>query len=1032
MSKRYALLPMEDSELGPAKVVEKRKRSHRSHRDSDKPSSSSRRDRSPRRDRSRDRSPRRPSERERSRSPHISHRSSDHHKRDRHIRRAAAEDDFEERWGDEEYVSPEEDEAQASDEHDSKRRRNGSADADSKELTQEQRDELERVKDIEEREAFAKRLHAKDDSKTKKLVEDMSGKDARLNAQRRLLAEDAKARSAALPDLRERSRQEYLNKREAEKLALLRKQVQEETEELRSGVKLTEREKADFAKNREVLRLAEERKRIDDHIDGYQMPEDYITEKGKISTQKKKDAMYKRYVEKDEYGREKYVTEHDEWEREQAAKAKAQIQSHERDDTGEYDYVLDPEQQIQWVMDKSRVLPKMSNEERVIAEKLQEARKAAITMEEVRKSLPVYKYRDGPNGFLAAVEKYRVLVVVGETGSGKTTQLPQYLHEAGYTKNGLKVGCTQPRRVAAMSVAARVADEMGVRVGNEVGYSIRFEDATSEKTVLKYMTDGMLLRELMTDPDLSEYAAIMIDEAHERTVHTDILLALLKTIVDQRPDFRLVISSATMDAQKFAHYYGEVDEPVMNIPGRTFDVEIYHTTEPEANYVAGAFAQIFQIHLSQPVDSGDILVFLTGQDEIENLAESISEKMRKFGSRVPELMICPIYANLPPEQQAKIFEPTPKGARKVVLATNIAETSLTIDGIVYVIDTGFIKENVYNPTTGMSKLVVVPCSKASANQRAGRAGRNRPGKCFRLYTDWTYRNELDDSTTPEIQRTNLISVVLQLKSMGIDDLLDFDFMDAPPTDSLIGALSLLFGLQALNHKGELTKLGRQMAEFPTDPMLAKAILAADKFACVEEVLSIVSMLSEASALFFRPKDKKLHADSARARFTIKEGGDHLTFLNIWNQWVDSDFSPIWAKENFLQQRSLTRARDVRDQLAKLCERVEVSLSSCGANDIVPISKAITSGFFPNAARLQRGGDSYKTVKNGNTVYIHPSSVLMDANPPHKMVVFYELMETTKEYMRSLLPIDPKWLTELAPHFHKKGDIEEERRMPKGR
>lgn len=1009
---------MEEAELGPAKVVEKRKRSRR-----DGEKSSSRRDRSrerparSERDSHRERSPRR------ERSPHT-HRSSDHK---RHIRKAAETEDFEDRWGDEEYVSPEEEE-----EHEPESKRRRQDDEPEKELTQEQKEELERVKDIEEREAFAKRLHKKDDSKTKKLVEDMSGKDAKLNAQRRLLAEDAAARSAALPDLRERSRQEYLNKREAEKLALLRKQVQEETEELRSGVKLTEREKADFAKNREVLRLAEERKRIDDHIDGYQMPEDYITEKGKISTQKKQDAMYKRYVEKDEYGREKYTTEHDEWEREQAAKAKAQIQSHERDDTGEYDYVLDPEQQIQWVMDKSRVLPKMSQEERMVAEQLQEARKKATTMEEVRKSLPVYKYRDGPNGFLAAVEKYRVLVVVGETGSGKTTQLPQYLHEAGYTKGGLKIGCTQPRRVAAMSVAARVADEMGVKVGNEVGYSIRFEDATSDKTVLKYMTDGMLLRELMTDPDLSEYGAIMIDEAHERTVHTDILLALLKTIVDQRPDFRLVISSATMDAQKFAHYYGEVDEPVMNIPGRTFDVEIYHTTEPEANYVAGAFAQIFQIHLSQPVDSGDILVFLTGQDEIENLAESISEKMRKFGSRVPELMVCPIYANLPPEQQAKIFEPTPKGARKVVLATNIAETSLTIDGIVYVIDTGFIKENVYNPTTGMSKLVVVPCSKASANQRAGRAGRNRPGKCFRLYTDWTYRNELDDSTTPEIQRTNLISVVLLLKSMGIDDLLDFDFMDAPPTDSLIGALSLLFGLQALNHKGELTKLGRQMAEFPTDPMLAKAILAADKYGCVEEVLSVVSMLSEASALFFRPKDKKLHADSARARFTIKEGGDHLTFLNIWNQWVDSDFSPIWSKENFLQQRSLTRARDVRDQLAKLCERVEVSLSSCGANDIVPISKAITSGFFPNAARLQRGGDSYKTVKNGATVYIHPSSVLMDANPPHKMVVYYELMETTKEYMRSLLPVDPKWLTEVAPHFHKKGEIEEEKKMPKNR
>lgn len=295
-------------------------------------------------------------------------------------------------------------------------------------------------------------------------------------------------------------------------------------------------------------------------------------------------------------------------------------------------------------------------------------------------------------------------------------------------------------------------------------------------------------------------------------------------------------------------------------------------------------------------------------------------------------------------------------------------------------------------------------------------------------------NEMEESTTPEIQRTNLNGVVLLLKSLGINDLLEFEFMDPPPTETLIGALNQLFALQALNHQGELTKMGRQMAEFPTDPMLAKAILAADKLGCVEEALSIVAMLSEASALFFRPKDKKIHADSARARFTVKEGGDHLTLLKIWNEWVDNDFSYIWAKENFLQQRSLTRARDVRDQLAKLCERVEVTMSTCGAADLVPIQKAITAGFFPNAARLQRGGDSYRTVKNNTTVYIHPSSVLMDSNPPIKMVVYYELVQTSKEYMRSCLPIKPEWLHEAAPHFHKKKDLEalEERKMPRGK
>ncbi|PBP15338.1 helicase associated domain-containing protein [Diplocarpon rosae] len=820
--KKYALLPMDDDDLGPSKVVE-RKKEKRRHGEK----SSSRRDKP--RERSR--------ERERERSP----RREEHHRSKTIRKRDASEVEYEDRWGDEEYISEPEPVFQESA---SKRVKTSHEDED------DGLDELERErrKDQAEKDAFVQRLHAKDADKTKKIVEDRSStKEGTILAQRRALADDAAARTAAMGDLRERSRQDYLKKREAERLALLRKQVAEETEELRSGARLTEREKAEFAKNREVLRIAEERLRIDDHTDGYAMPDDYITEKGKIDKKKKEEAMYKRYVDRDEYGQEKFITEHEEWEKEQASKAKAQIQSRERNDDNEYDYVLDAEQGIKWIQDAA---------------------------------LP------GEGKGLSKEE------------SGKTTQLPQYLHEAGYTKGGMKVGCTQPRRVAAMSVAARVADEMNVKVGNE----------------------------------------------------------------------------------------------------------------------------------------GDILVFLTGQDEIEAAEQNITEISRKLGNRAAELLVCPIYANLPSELQSKIFEPTPNGARKVVLATNIAETSLTIDGIVYVIDPGFVKENNYNPATGMSQLVAVPCSRASANQRSGRAGRVGPGKCFRLYTKWAFMNEMEESTTPEIQRTNLNSIVLLLKSLGINDLLEFEFMDPPPTETLIGALNSLFALQALNHNGELTSLGRKMAEFPMDIMLAKSVLSADKLGCVEEVLSIVSMLSEAAALFFRPKDKKLHADSARARFTVKEGGDHLTLLNIFNQWVDNDFSPIWAKENFLQQRSLTRARDIRDQIAKLCERVEVTMSSCGAADLVPIQKAITAGFFPNSARLQRGGDSYRTVKNNTTVHIHPSSVLMDSNPPIKMVLYYELVQTTKEYMRNCMPIKPEWLHEAAPHYHKKKDLDalEEKKMPKAR
>jgi pre-mRNA-splicing factor ATP-dependent RNA helicase DHX16 len=943
----------------------------------------------------------------------------------RPLRRRAA-DDFEDRWGDEEPQSGDE----AVDENEFPESAAKRVKLSHHEETEEEKAERERLKDVAERDAFAKRLAEKEAERSKKVVEDRSAAKDSVTAQRRALADDAAARQAAMPDLRLRSRQDYLKKREAERLALLRKQVAEEQMELRENPDLTRAEREEFARNAEVLRIAEERLKIDEHLDGYALPEDYITEKGKIDRKKKEEALYKRYVERDERGQEKYVTEHEEWEREQTGRANAATKvgvAGEFVDEGDYEYVFDESQKLQFLGgDSLGGDMTMSKEKRMMMQQLSAAEAKAKGIEETRKSLPIYQFRDE---IIQAVRDHQVLIIVGETGSGKTTQLPQYLHEAGFTKGGMKIGCTQPRRVAAMSVAARVAEEMGVKVGNEVGYAIRFEDATSDKTVLKYMTDGMLLRELLTEPDLAQYSALMIDEAHERTVPTDIACGLLKDIARARPDLKLLISSATMDARKFQKYFD--DAPIFNIPGRRYTVDIHYTAQPEANYLAAAITTVFQIHITQ--GKGDILVFLTGQEEIEAAEANLQETARKLGSKMRELIICPIYANLPSDLQAKIFEPTPEGARKVVLATNIAETSLTIDGIVYVIDPGFVKENVFNPRTGMESLVVTPCSRASAGQRAGRAGRVGPGKCFRLYTSQAYKNELDENTTPEIQRTNLTGVILLLKSLGINDLLDFDFMDPPPTDTIVRAVEQLYALGAFNNAGELTKLGRQMAEFPTDPMLAKAILAADKYGCVEEVLSIIAMLGEASALFYRPKDKKIHADSARARFTDKEGGDHLTLLRIWNEWVDSDYSYVWAKENFLQQRSLTRARDVRDQLARLCDRVEVdATSSVGAGDLVPIQKAITAGFFPNAARLQRGGDSYRTVKNGQVVYLHPSSVLMEVNP--KWVIYNELVLTSKEYMRSNMPLKPEWLMEVAPHFYKKKDIEAlgvDRKVPRG-
>jgi len=707
--KKYAFVDMGEEDLGPAKVVEKKKEKRR-HRSREGSSRKHRDERSsPRRDRHRDddRSPGR-------------HRDGREEHKSRNIRkRENNEAEFDDRWGDEEYISPEEPEFQESA---PKRVKTSHSDDDISE------GEKERRKDQAERDAFAKRLLEKDKDKSKKLVENSTSKEGSILAQRRALADNAQARAAAMPDIREKSRQDYLQKREAERLALLRRQVQDEQNEIRSGVRLSEKEKAEFAKNKEVLRLAEERNRIDDHLEGYQLPSDYFAKN-------KTDVLHKRHIERDEYGHEKeYENELEIFEREQTKAAKAQITSNERVDQGEFDYVLDPDQGIKWVMDSKLPGKGMDADERKLLDQLDAAEKKSLSIEETRKSLPIYKYRDD---LLDAIAKHQVLVIVGETGSGKTTQLPQYLHEAGYTKSG-KVACTQPRRVAAMSVATRVAEEVGSRaVGAEVGYKIRFEDCTSDKTVLEYLTDGTLLKAITSDPLLSEYSCVMVDEAHERTVHSDILLALLKDLALQRPELRILLSSATITSSSFSKYFG--DCPTYNIEGRTFPVDIHYTPAPEANYLAAAITTVFQIHTSQPtVDENgraqDILVFLTGQEEIEAAETQIQEISKKLGSRIPEIITAPVFANLPQELQVKIFEPTPRGSRKVILGTNIAETSLTIDGIMYVVDPGYVKENVFNPATGMSRLLTVPCSRASANQRSGRAGRTAPGKCFRLFT----------------------------------------------------------------------------------------------------------------------------------------------------------------------------------------------------------------------------------------------------------------------------------------------------------
>ncbi|KAH9981405.1 P-loop containing nucleoside triphosphate hydrolase protein [Lactifluus volemus] len=619
----------------------------------------------------------------------------------------------------------------------------------------------------------------------------------------------------------------------------------------------------------------------------------------------------------------------------------------------------------------------------------------SLSIQDQRKNLPIYKLR-GP--LLQAIRDHQVLIVVGDTGSGKTTQMTQYLAEDGYADKS-RIGCTQPRRVAAMSVAKRVAEEVGCRLGQEVGYTIRFEDCTSPETRIKYMTDGMLQRECLVDPDVSQYSVIMLDEAHERTIATDVLFGLLKKAIKRRSDLKLIVTSATLDAEKFSKYF--------------FGLEVLYTKEPETDYLDASLITVMQIHLSEP--PGDILLFLTGQEEIDTSCEILFERMKALGPKVPELIILPIYSALPSEVQSRVFEPTPPGARKVVIATNVAETSLTIPGIYYVIDPGFAKQNAYDPRLGMDSLVVMPISQAQARQRSGRAGRTGPGKCYRLYTEAAYRNEMLPNSIPDIQRTNLAHTILMLKAMGINDLLSFDFMDPPPAPTMLTALEALYALSALDDEGLLTRLGRKMADFPMEPPLAKMLIASVELGCSEEILSIVAMLSVQS-VFYRPKEKQAQADSKKAKFHQPEG-DHLTLLAVYNGWKTSNFSNPWCYENFIQARSMRRAQDVRKQLLGIMDRYKHDIISAG-RDYNRVRRAICSGFFRHAAKKDPQ-EGYKTLVEGTPVYIHPSSALFNRAP--EWCIYHELILTTREYCHNVLAIEPKWLVDVAPQFFKVAD-----------
>ncbi|KAL5723235.1 RNA helicase [Ranunculus cassubicifolius] len=675
-----------------------------------------------------------------------------------------------------------------------------------------------------------------------------------------------------------------------------------------------------------------------------------------------------------------------------------------------------------------------------------------------RKSLPIASVE---KRIVEEVRKNDTLIIVGETGSGKTTQLPQFLYNGGFCGEGKIIGITQPRRVAAVTVAKRVAEECGVELGQQVGYSIRFDDTTSSSTRIKYMTDGLLLREALLDPYLSKYAVIIVDEAHERTVHTDVLLGLLKNVQNARskrntqqyvtdkektcndslddkentqcfgllkpcqgkkfPPLKLIIMSASLDAKGFSDYFNGAK--AVHVQGRQHPVDIMYALHQERDYPEATLITIFQIHLEE--GPGDILVFLTGQEEIESTQRLVKERSQKLPEHSRNILTVPIFSSLPSEKQMLVFKPAPSGFRKVILATNIAETSVTIPGIKYVIDPGLVKARCYNPRTGMESLVIIPVSKAQALQRSGRAGREGPGKCFRLYTESEFPKLLD-STIPEIKRCNLSNVILQLKALGVDDIIGFDFMEKPSRLGVLKSLEQLYLLGALTDDYKLSKIGHQMARLPLDPMYAKSLIVANEFNCLEEMLITVAMLS-VDSIFYVPREKEKEARDAKNSFASPEG-DHLTLVNVFRSSAEilekrklsgskdkaaEKSLNKWCKDNYINGRSLKHARDIHGQIKGHVEQMGFRIASCG-EETDQFRRCLTASFFLNAG-LKQPDRTYRELATNETVKIHPSSVLFKKKPD--CVIFNEMVKTNDIMIRNVTRIDPAWLPELAPQYY---------------
>lgn len=546
------------------------------------------------------------------------------------------------------------------------------------------------------------------------------------------------------------------------------------------------------------------------------------------------------------------------------------------------------------------------------------------------------------------------------------------------------------------------------------------------------MTEGILLREMLADPLLQKYSVIMIDEAHERNIFTDVVMGLLKKIIRKRPALKLIITSATIDAEFFQRFYNVPGKHqpakdtacILSVEGRRHPVTIHHLQAPCADYVKETVATIMKIHRGDR--PGDILAFVTGQEEVADAVALLREHTDADTSGKDDLLVLPMYGTLTNADQLRVFFAAPKGVRKAIIATNIAETSVTIPDIVYVVDCGFVKTKWFDADSRTDSLVVVPISRAAAEQRAGRAGRVRSGKVYRLYTEEEHGRLLAQSA-PEMRRADLCATVLYLKALGIDNILRFDFPSPPPAKHLLASLETLLALGAVSRNGDLTRpVGYFLAELPVAPMMGRMLYNAIEMGCSEEILSIIAML-QVQSVFSRPTtgQGQLTARVKKRAFEVAEG-DLIALLNVYTAFVRGGRTKEWCGRNYVIYRNLKRAYELREQLHKLVRnQIGMPVTSCQGDTRV-LQRCIASGFFANAAYMHHSG-VYRTCRGNRELHVHPLSALYTLTRQPRFVVFCELLDTTKVFMKDLTVIEGEWLLELAPHYYERSAVRTENR-----